>query len=155
MIALIAKSSNDVIGKDGELPWYCSEDLEFFKRMTLGKTIVVGRTTFQTLPPLKGRKILVLTNSIVDVAELYEGKGGFGIINDISLIPDDAIVCGGGMVYEQLIPKCKEVYLTTIYQDVDGDVMFNPEWFDGFTVCDEISTSFECDIYRYRNTKPI
>lgn len=153
MIALIAKSRNDIIGKDGELPWNCPEDLKFFKGMTLGRTIVVGRTTFQSLPPLKDRRIIVLTNSIVDVAELYEGKGSFGIINDIKLIPDNAIICGGGMVYDQLIPKCSEVYLTTVHQDVDGDVMFNRDWLIDFDECKTISESAECDIIQYVNSK--
>lgn len=148
MIALVARSLNNIIGKDGELPWHSPEDLKFFKLMTKGHTIVVGRTTYQSLPPLPNRRIIVLTNNLVDVAELHEG-GSIGIINDINLIPDDAIICGGGTVYDQLIHKCSEIYVSTIKGEYEGDTTFKEQWLDGFDIKRTVIDSEDLNVTVY------
>lgn len=151
MIALMARSDNNIIGKDGELPWHCTEDLMFFKRMTLNRTIVFGRTTWQYMPTLKDRRIIVLTRRFCEICDLIGDEPSIALTNDVNLIPDHSIICGGGMVYDQLLPMCKFLYLTTVHQTVEGDTEFNPEWLDDFEESERISESPDCTIIKYRN----
>jgi dihydrofolate reductase len=126
MIALVARSENGVIGKDGGLPWHCKGDLQFFKRTTMDRKIVVGRTTFEGLPPLKGRDIFVLTRN---PDARFEGATA---VTNPADVPDDAIICGGGAIYDLMIPQCDQLLLTTVKKEVEGDTFFKDHWLDGF-----------------------
>lgn len=149
MVAIVARSLNGVIGKDGGLPWHCKGDLQFFKRTTMGRKLVVGRTTFEDLPPLKGRDIYVLTRTMGAVFE-----NGMAI-NTSEQIPEDAIICGGATVYDLTIDLCDQIYVTTIKQDVEGDTFFNPHWLKGFTPFEVIEETDEYSIISYkRNNGP-
>ena len=97
MIAIVARSINGVIGLDGGLPWRCKGDLQFFKRTTMGRKIVVGRTTFEGLPLLKGREIFVLTRN---PSARFEGAVA---VSNPADVPADAIVCGGADGIPQLV----------------------------------------------------
>jgi dihydrofolate reductase len=143
MIAIVARSENGVIGKDGGLPWRCKGDLQFFKRTTMGRKIVVGRTTFEGLPPLKGREIFVLTRN---PDAQFEGAVA---VCDPADVPDDAIVCGGASVYDLLIPQCDELLVTTVKQEVEGDIFFNFQWLDGFEPTETIEEANEYSIVSY------
>ncbi len=124
MIAIAAMSRNRVIGADGKIPWHLSEDLKFFKRTTLGHVIVMGRKTYDSLgKPLPGRENWVLSRS----AELPEVK----VFRDVAEIapPHDGrelFVIGGAQLYEALLPKCAELYLTLVDREVEGDAFFPP-----------------------------
>lgn len=144
MIAIVARSSNGVIGKDGGLPWRCKGDLQFFKRTTMGRKIVVGRTTFEGLPPLKGREIFVLTRS-----PDAHFKGAAAVFNPADL-PADAIVCGGAAVYDLLIPRCDQLFVTTVKQKAEGDTFFSPQWLEGFERTETIEETDEYSIVSYR-----
>ncbi len=115
MQAIAAMSLNRVIGKDGEIPWKCSDDLKWFKEFTLGETIVVGRKTYEKLPPLKNRKIIVLSKNHSPCLSDYPS------CDDINDLPKDVIVAGGAKVYEELLPYCDSIYLTLIRKFVEGD----------------------------------
>ncbi|MDF7806990.1 dihydrofolate reductase [Pontiellaceae bacterium B12219] len=144
MIAIVARSQNGVIGKDGGLPWRCKGDLQFFKRTTMDRKIVVGRTTFDGLPPLKGRDIYVLTRN-PDAAF----KNATAITN-LDQVPADSILCGGAAVYDLLIDRCTEVLVTTIKKDVEGDTFFNFQWLENFSADHTIEETGEYSIVSYK-----
>lgn len=146
MIALVARSVNGVIGKDGGLPWHCKGDLQFFKRTTMGRKIVVGRTTFEGLPPLKGRELFVLTRN--QKAQLEGATAVFGPHD----VPADAIVCGGAAIYDLMIAQCDQLLVTTVKQEVEGDTFFNEEWLEGFKPSETIEEADEYSIVSYRRS---
>ncbi len=144
MMAIVARSENGVIGKDGGLPWRCKGDLQFFKRTTMDRKIVVGRTTFEGLPPLKGRDIYVLTRN----ADATFENGT--TINHPEQVPSDAIICGGAAVYDLLIARCEEILVTTVKKEVEGDTFFNEQWLNGFTPQEMIEETDEFSIVSYK-----
>jgi dihydrofolate reductase len=144
MIALVARSENGVIGKDGGLPWRCKGDLQFFKRTTMDRKIVVGRTTFDGLPPLKGRDIYVLTRNPDAVFEHATA------IHSPEQVPADAILCGGATVYDLLIGRCDEILVTTVKKEVEGDTFFNFQWLENFTADQTLEETNEYSIISYK-----
>ncbi len=131
LIAIVAMSSNRVIGRDGTLPWHFPEDLKFFKRTTLGHPILMGRTTFESIGrPLPGRQNIVLSRTM-------EPRDGIIVIRDVSelsrLCAEDStvFVIGGAQVYGDLLPKCDGLYLTWVEQVFEGDT-FLPAFEDLF-----------------------
>lgn len=126
MIAAVAR--NGVIGRDNDLPWRISEDLQYFKRMTLGKPIIMGRKNYESIGrPLPGRRNIILTRDSAyraDGCEIYyspdELMAAFGKEPEI-------MICGGGQIYKMFLPEATTLYLTEIDADIDGDVFF-PEF---------------------------
>jgi dihydrofolate reductase len=122
MIAIAAMTPSRVIGRDGTIPWHYSEDLKFFKRTTLGHIVLMGRTTFDSLGrPLPGRDNWVLSRG-----PQIEGTLTLPSPNDIPAPPPGKtiFVIGGAQVYSQLLPRCREIFLTRISQDFEGDTFF-------------------------------
>ena len=123
--AIVAVSQNGVIGKNGDLPWRLAEDLKWFKKITMGHVVLMGRKTWDSLPfPLPGRKNWVISRSL----EKKEGMQVFGSIEEAekNLHQEEQIfVIGGGEIYAQTIAKCREIYVTEVLQSVeDGDAFF-------------------------------
>lgn len=121
LVAIVAMSSNRVIGRAGALPWHFPEDLKFFKRTTLGHPILMGRTTFESIGrPLPGRQNIVLSRTM-------EPREGITVIREVSelsrICPVDStvFVIGGAQVYRELLPQCEGLYLTWIEQAYEGD----------------------------------
>ena len=122
MTGLVAVSRNWVIGKDGKIPWRSKSDFAWFKELTLGKTILVGRKTYETLPPLKNRNILVITNNKELLKDFpYISLDEFVSFEDFKAGFKDAFVCGGGEIYKKLIPLCSELYLTEFDFNVEEE----------------------------------
>jgi len=124
--AIVAMSSNRVIGRDGTLPWHFPEDLKFFKRTTLGHPILMGRATFESIGrPLPGRQNIVLSSTLPPTE-------GITIIRDLADLPavctvtDKVFVIGGARLYEALLPQCSELFLTYINEPHEGDVFLPP-----------------------------
>ena len=127
-----ARSRDGVIGADGALPWHLPEDLRLFRALTLGSTVVMGRRTWESLPPrfrpLPGRRNVVLSSSLnpaetgVDVARSVEevlARGG------------DLWVIGGGAVYAAFLAHAAEVVVTEVDARPPGDTVapdLGPEW---------------------------
>lgn len=139
MKAILAMAQNRVIGKNGGLPWSSiKEDFKWFKEFTMGKKLIVGKNTFDTLPMLKNREILVLTRRVEELSEIpnqylinkndLTGK----IITDISDLDSDIIVAGGAKTYVRLLPYITEFYVTHVNGTYDGDT-FMPPFEDLFT----------------------
>jgi dihydrofolate reductase len=127
---VVAMARNNVIGRDNGLPWQrLPEDLKHFKALTLGKPVLMGRKTFESIgKPLPGRTNLVLTRDrgwkaagVVVVHSLNEALTG-----------DELSGIGGAELYRQLIPLASRIYLTRIEADIAGDTVFPPldasEW---------------------------
>lgn len=128
-ISLIAAMAHHrVIGKNNQLPWRLPADLKHFKALTTGKTVVMGRKTFEAIgKPLPDRRNIVLTRDAHwgydGVFVVHSWEQALAICND----EEQVMVIGGAQLYEQLLPKASQLYLTMIDAEVDGDSYF-PEW---------------------------
>ena len=128
-ISLIAAMANNrVIGKDNDMPWHMPADLKHFKAVTMGKPVVMGRKTFESIGrPLPGRQNVVISRNKdwhhdgVLVATSTEEALAF--LKDAQEI----MVIGGGHVYQQFLPLASRLYLTFIDLEVEGDTFF-PDW---------------------------
>ena len=138
MKAILAMAKNRCIGIEGKIPWHIPNDFRWFKEFTTGKKLIVGKNTFDTLPMLKNREILVLTRRIEELSEIpnqylinkndLTGK----IITDVSDLDPDIIVAGGAKTYVRLLPYITEFYVTHVNGSYDGDT-FMPPFEDLFT----------------------
>ena len=139
MAIIAAVSSNDVIGKDGKIPWILSDDLKRFKSMTEGHIIIMGQKTFESLgsKPLPNRFNIVLSNDWnLKEPEGYPDEKG----TDIKIVRsvDQAIeaaeyyndndseifIIGGSSIYQEFMKYCYRLYITRIFKDFDGDTYF-------------------------------
>jgi dihydrofolate reductase len=127
MISIIVAVSDDWgIGKNNDLLWHISEDLKRFKRLTTGKTVIMGKKTWESLPkrPLPGRRNIVLT----DVpGEKTDGAVTVYSIDEALRIcenRDEAFVIGGGSVYRQFMPLSDKLYITHVHRNAAADIYF-------------------------------
>jgi len=146
MKAIIAMAQNRVIGKNGGLPWpSIKEDFKHFKEFTMGKTLIVGKNTFDTLPLLKNRECLVLTKPVEAIDAYITNQylvnnnamtGQMITMEDLESYSefrkDYLIVAGGAKTYVKLLPYITEFYVTHVNGTYDGDV-FMPPFEDLFT----------------------
>lgn len=124
---IVAVADNGVIGQQNGLPWRLPEDLKRFKALTMGKPIVMGRKTFDSIgKPLPGRTNIVITRQpelslpgCVVVASLPAAIAAAGNAEEIMVI-------GGADIYRQALPAAQRVYLTQVHAQVEGDVSFPP-----------------------------
>lgn len=147
--AIAAMSLNRVIGRGQRIPWHLPEDFQWFKRMTTGQVIVMGRATFESIGrPLPNRETIVLSRSGFQ-------HPGVRTIADLSLLDPAAetrevFICGGAQVYAQALPHCSDLYLTLVKRVVEGDVFF-PPFEDRFELAAKLQETPEFDILHYRS----
>lgn len=130
---IVAAATNNVIGRDGGLPWHLSEDLKRFKRITTGKPIIMGRLTHESIgKPLPDRR-----NIVISSREGLEIEGCEIVATPdaaLALVADaeEVMIIGGGKVYEQVLPMADRIYMTRVDAIPDGDTFFpeinNEEW---------------------------
>lgn len=127
----IARARNGVIGRDGTLPWRLKSDLAIFRAITMGKPVIMGRKTWESLPkkPLVGR-----TNIVLSKDGSFEPKGAV-VCEDfseaVSIAREQAeedgaqevCVIGGASLFQLALPKARRLYLTEVEADVEGDVV--------------------------------
>jgi dihydrofolate reductase len=124
---LVAASENNVIGKSNQLPWHLPNDLKYFKNLTWGMPILMGRKTFESIgKPLPGRKSIVITRNAdwqhedVDVVhsieEAIQKAEGYGV--------KEVFVIGGAEIFKTSLPTANRIYLTRIHHSFEGDVFF-------------------------------
>ena len=146
--AIAAVSLDGVIGKAGGLPWRLSEDLKWFKKITTGNVILMGRKTWDSLgKPLPNRRNLVLSRSMkaVDGMEIIRSLEELGELN----IDGQLFVIGGGELYSLLLPRCEELYLTKVLRKVpDGDAFF-PEYEELFEPVETIAETKDFVLRRW------
>lgn len=125
---IVATSENNVIGRGNDIPWYIPEDLEHFKKLTTGNTVIMGRKTYESLPkeyrPLPNRINIVITRD-----KSYQAKGCL-VVNSL----EDALrkadndkeifIIGGGQIYREGLKFAERIYLTKIHKNIEGDTYF-------------------------------
>ena len=128
---IVARAANGCIGRDNKLPWYLPNDLKYFKRVTLGKPIIMGRKTWESLKgPLPGRTNIVITRQpdyVADGAKVVASlDDAIRMAENVALIDgaDEAVVIGGAEIYAQALEKVARLYVTEVHADVEGDAFF-------------------------------
>ena len=124
---IVAASADDIIGRDGALPWQLTADLQRFKALTLGKPVIMGRRTWQSIgKPLPGRTNIVISRS----ASL--GLAGAVVARDLTTalaaageVPEVMII-GGAEIYALAFPYVRRIYLTRVHGNVDGAIRMPP-----------------------------
>jgi dihydrofolate reductase len=123
--AIAAMSENRVIGAHNRIPWHLPEDFRWFKRMTTGQIVVMGRKTFESIgKPLPNRTTIVLSRSRHPIADVRV-IGSLAEL-DPAREEQDIFVCGGAEVYAQALTFCSDLYLTLVKRWVAGDTFFPP-----------------------------
>lgn len=129
---IVACSENRVIGRNGQLPWRIPEDWRFFKQQTAGKTVILGRISFQSWKSVldDDRHAIVLTrNTALAGPRVQTVRSLTAALTLAEAAPREIYVCGGQRIFEEAIrmPEAKRLYLTLIHAHVEGDRTF-PEW---------------------------
>ena len=120
---IVAMSKNRVIGKDNAMPWHLSDDLKNFKSTTMGKTIIMGRLTYESIgKPLPGRKNIILSRSLVhEEVAVYKTIGqALKSVED----EDEVFIIGGQDIYNQTIDLARKIFITKIDENIQGDKYF-------------------------------
>jgi len=125
-IALIAAmAKNRVIGSENQLPWHLPADLKHFKSITMGKPIIMGRKTFESIgKALPGRQNIVITRDVNFMAEHVEIVHSFEEALNVAHLADEVMIIGGSSIYQLALPKAHFLYLTLIHHQIDGDAFF-------------------------------
>jgi dihydrofolate reductase len=150
--AIAAMAQNRVIGQGRKIPWHLPEDFKWFKSMTTGQIVVMGRKTFESIgKPLPNRTTIVVSRSLPQIS-------GVRVVSDLGQIDRanesrDIFICGGAQIYEQALPSCSDLYLTLVKRIVDGDTFF-PVFEDRFQFVTQIQDCADFSITHYRNLTP-
>jgi dihydrofolate reductase len=129
-LAMIAAMAADrVIGKNNKMPWHLPADLAHFKRTTMAKPVIMGRKTYESIgKALPGRLNIVITGNpeyqLNDASVVASPAAAIALIEALPDTPDEAMIIGGGKIYQQFLPKADRLYLTFIESKFDGDTQF-------------------------------
>ncbi|MDA0706314.1 MAG: dihydrofolate reductase [Proteobacteria bacterium] len=134
MISLIvAAANNNVIGVNGGLPWHLSDDLKRFKAITMGKPIVMGRKTYESIGrALPGRQNIVISTRADFAADGCVVVATTAAAIAVAAAAPEIMIIGGGQIYRLFLPLAERVYLTRVHVALEGDAHFPPlgesEW---------------------------
>jgi len=146
--AIAAMSENRVIGNGNKIPWHLPEDFKWFKKMTTGQIIVMGRKTFESIgKPLPNRTTIVLsrTNFQYPGVQTISDLGQLDMKNETR----EVFICGGAQIYEQTLSLCSDLYLTLVKRKVEGEAFF-PLFENRFELAEEIFDCAEFKILHYK-----
>jgi len=154
---MVAAAENGVIGRHNNLPWHLPQDLRYFKRVTMGKPIVMGRKTFESIGrPLPGRCNIVISQnpdySAEGVRRVDSLDEALALAERIAGIDGarEAVVIGGAEIYALALPRADRLYLTRIHAIVDGDTQLPPiDWREWREVGRERHTADSDNPYDY------
>ncbi len=125
---IVSFAENYAIGKNGFMPWWLTEDLKRFAQITSGKTIIMGRKTFESLPHvLPNRKHVVITNSkdfFINDENVLITNDLYGTLEAYSKKEEETFIIGGASIFEKAIPYCKKLYLTLVEGSFEADTFF-------------------------------
>lgn len=129
ILSLVAAMANNrVIGRDNDMPWHLPADLKHFKAVTLGKPVIMGRKTFESIGrPLPGRRNLVISRQADFSPQGVEVVSSLDAALAAAADADEVMVIGGGQIYRQALAVAQRLYLTFIDADIEGDTRF-PDW---------------------------
>jgi len=145
--AIAAMSLNRVIGAGNKIPWHLPEDFEWFKQLTTGNVVVMGRKTFESIGrPLPNRETIILSRSQFT----YPGVRTVSDLSQIDLEQEtrEVFICGGAQVYAQAMHLCSDLYMTLVKREVEGDAFF-PAFEDQFALAEEIRDTPDFKILHY------
>jgi dihydrofolate reductase len=146
--AIVAMSLNRVIGKGNKLPWHLPEDLRWFKKLTTGHVVVMGRKTWESIGrPLPNRESIVLTRSKITIP----GVRTIQSLDELDPGKDtrDYFIIGGAQIFDAYLDACSDVYLTVVKREVEGDV-FLPGFEEDFRLAETITDAPEFSILHYK-----
>lgn len=122
---VVAASINNVIGRDGGLPWHLPDDLRYFKRLTTGKPIVMGRRTFESIGrSLPDRRNIVMTRDPDYRAAGCDVATSVSEVLDLVGAANEVMIIGGGQVYHDFLARADRIYLTRVQAQLEGDTYF-------------------------------
>lgn len=129
---IAAMDRNRVIGRNNQMPWYLPADFKYFKRITLGKPIIMGRKTYDSIGhPLPGRRNIIISHNahlqIPDCEVLPSLEKALKLFEYKNKNEDEVFIIGGASLFEQALPFANRLYFTFIDGDFAGDTYF-PEW---------------------------
>lgn len=137
---IVAASTNNVIGVQGALPWRLSDDLKRFKRLTMGKPVVMGRLTWESIGrPLPGRQNIVITRRGVYAAAGCDVVTSPAAALEIAGDAKEIMIIGGSEIYALFLPEAGRLHLTRVHAEIAGDAFF-PE------IDDDDWTLVSCDV---------
>lgn len=128
---IVAAAENGAIGKDNKMPWHLPADLQYFKKVTMGKPVVMGRKTFESIgQPLPGRTNIVITRDksyrqegvevLHDLSAAEAACEDFAVFEDFS----EMMFIGGAEIYKQVLPEIDRIYLTQVHAEFEADTYF-------------------------------
>jgi dihydrofolate reductase len=121
---IVAMSKNQIIGRNGGLPWRLRSDLIRFKKITMGHTLIMGRKTFESIGRvLPGRRTIVVSRTLTSVVGVDTAES---LAEALAMSQSDTepFVVGGGEIYQQALPMADRLYLTRVHAVIDGDTRF-------------------------------
>ena len=157
---IAALAENGTIGKDNKLPWHLPDDFKWFKENTLGKPVIMGRRTWESIgsKPLPGRKNIVVTRSPSSPVDGVEMAFNLQRAVELAGREDEAVIIGGARLYADALPITDLMYLTRVHAEIEGDTVF-PEitwdqWervsSDKHLADDRHTYAFTCEIWKRR-----
>lgn len=147
--AIAAVSQNGVIGRNGDLPWRIPGELKWFKKITMGHIMVMGRKTWDSLPGiLPGRENWVLSSTLKE-------KSGIKIFSSFESALNEAgsrtiFIIGGGQIYSSLLPQCNELYITEVQQVIENGDAFFPSFEKDFIPTETLEENKEFIIKKWK-----
>ncbi len=122
---VVAMDDNRLIGKNNQLPWHLPEDLAYFKKLTTGKSILMGRKTYDSIGrPLPNRRNIVITRNAKISLPGCEVALSLEEALELTKGDDEVMVIGGASLCEQILPKINRLYITKIDGEFEGDIFF-------------------------------
>jgi dihydrofolate reductase len=147
--AIVAMASNRIIGRDGDLPWRLSEDLKWFKKLTLGHPIVMGRKTMESIGrPLPKRRNIVISRSLEEAPEGFELIASCDEVRELCGEAETIFVIGGAQIYGEMLPECDEVLLSYVYHPYEGDTEL-PSFEEDFEMKEILYQDDDFELRRY------
>lgn len=153
ILLVAAMSTNGAIGYQNKLPWHLPEELKYFKKITLGKPVLMGRSTFQSMgsKPLPDRHNIVMTREKDFLAQgctvVHSVEEALKVVENC----EEVMVIGGAEVYKQFLPLAKKLYLTVIHHPYEGDTFFpEVDWQQWEMISEQIHQDFTTKIFEKR-----
>ena len=125
---IVATDEQGLIGKDNDLPWKLSADLQYFRRVTMGKPLIMGRNTHESIGrALPGRKNIIVSNNCDYTADgccvVHSVEDAIKACDGV----EEVMVMGGASLYKQMLQQADRLYLTQVHASLEGDTWF-PDW---------------------------
>ncbi|MHA2848500.1 type 3 dihydrofolate reductase [Vibrio harveyi] len=129
---IAAMADNRIIGKDNQMPWHLPADFAWFKRCTMGKPVVMGRKTYESIGrPLPGRLNIVISRDESLCIEGVTTVTSIEQVLDVAGEVEEVMIIGGGAIYAACLPMATKLYVTHIEAEIEGDTQF-PQWSSEF-----------------------